>query len=101
MAYTPAMQDDCMDAGGTTPWMEEVEPRLEQRPRATQGAVAEQFPRGHGCQRLPPPAELRPRGSPGTVSSAGTSWAATGIGEFRAAPHWIDPTGKAALERER
>jgi len=23
-------------AGGTTPWMEEVEPRLEQRPRATQ-----------------------------------------------------------------
>jgi len=27
--------------GGTTPWMEEVEPRLEQRPRATHGAVAE------------------------------------------------------------
>src|SRR3546814_10281636 len=27
---------DGMDAGGTTPWMEEVGPRLEQRPRATQ-----------------------------------------------------------------
>ena len=32
---------DCMDAGGTTPWMGEVESRLEQRSRATQGAVAE------------------------------------------------------------
>jgi len=28
-------------AGGTTPWMGEVESRLEQRSRATQGAVAE------------------------------------------------------------
>ncbi|MCK9394571.1 MAG: FAD-dependent oxidoreductase [Methylobacter sp.] len=33
-------EDDCMDAGGTTSWMGEVESRLEQRPRATQGAVA-------------------------------------------------------------
>ena len=30
-----------MDAGGTTPRMEEVEPRRERRPRATHGAVAE------------------------------------------------------------
>jgi len=33
--------DDCMDAGGTTPRMEEVEQCMEQLPRATQGAVAE------------------------------------------------------------
>jgi len=33
--------DDCMDAGGTTPWTGEVEQRMEQLPRATQGAVAE------------------------------------------------------------
>ncbi|TRX00925.1 hypothetical protein EKO24_004620, partial [Candidatus Methylobacter oryzae] len=32
---------DCMDAGGTTPRMGEVESRLEQRSRATQ----EQLPR--------------------------------------------------------
>jgi len=35
---------DCMDAGGTTPRMGEVEPRLEQRSRATPG-------RSHGCER--------------------------------------------------
>jgi L-asparaginase/Glu-tRNA(Gln) amidotransferase subunit D len=34
-------EHDCMDAGGTTPRMEEVESRLEQRSRATQGTVAE------------------------------------------------------------
>ena len=33
-------KDDCMDAGGTTPWMEEVEQCMEQLPRATQGAIA-------------------------------------------------------------
>ncbi|MDD4907233.1 MAG: hypothetical protein PHD39_13910 [Methylobacter tundripaludum] len=33
--------DDCMDAGGTTPRMEEVEQCMEQLPRATQGAVAD------------------------------------------------------------
>ncbi len=33
--------DDCKDAGGTTPRRGEVESRLEQRSRATQGAVAE------------------------------------------------------------
>ena len=32
--------DDCMDAGGTTPGKGEVESRLEQRSRATHGAVA-------------------------------------------------------------
>jgi ATP-dependent RNA helicase RhlB len=32
--------DDCKDAGGTTPGMEEVEQRRERLPRATQGAVA-------------------------------------------------------------
>jgi len=31
--------DDCMDAGGTTPRMEEVEQRMEQLPRAMQGAM--------------------------------------------------------------
>jgi hypothetical protein len=31
-----AVADDCMDAGGTTPWMGEVERRLEQPSRATQ-----------------------------------------------------------------
>jgi len=31
---------DCMDAGGTTPGMGEVEQRMEQLPRATHGAVA-------------------------------------------------------------
>ena len=35
MACMAAMQDDCMDAGGTTPWMGEVERRLEQPSRAT------------------------------------------------------------------
>jgi excinuclease ABC subunit A len=40
-SLSPSGGDDCMDAGGTTPWMEEVEPRLEQRPRETQGAVSE------------------------------------------------------------
>ena len=38
---------DGMDAGVTTPWMEEVEPRLEQRPRAMPGAIA-------GCRERPP-----------------------------------------------
>ncbi len=33
--------DDCMDAGGTTPGKEEVESRPEQRSRATHGAVAD------------------------------------------------------------
>jgi hypothetical protein len=33
--------NDCMDAGGKTPRMGEVESRREQRSRATQGAVAE------------------------------------------------------------
>jgi hypothetical protein len=40
-----APQDDCMDAGGTTPWMGEVERRLEQPSRATPGAVAERAPK--------------------------------------------------------
>ncbi|WP_340124292.1 bifunctional diguanylate cyclase/phosphodiesterase [Methylobacter svalbardensis] len=35
------LSHDCMDAGGTTPRMEEVESRLEQQSRATHGAVAE------------------------------------------------------------
>jgi pimeloyl-ACP methyl ester carboxylesterase len=39
---TPRVEDDCKDAGGTNPWMGEVESRLEQRSRATQGAVAEE-----------------------------------------------------------
>ncbi len=30
------MEDDCRDAGGTTPGKEEVELRQEQQPRATQ-----------------------------------------------------------------
>jgi len=34
--------DDCMDAGGTTPGMGEVEQRMERLPRATHGAVAEE-----------------------------------------------------------
>jgi len=38
---TAAQKDDCMDAGGTTPRMEKVESGLQQRSRATQGAVAE------------------------------------------------------------
>jgi len=33
--------DDCKDAGGTTPWMGEVELRREQQSRAMQGAIAE------------------------------------------------------------
>jgi hypothetical protein len=33
--------DDCMNAGGTTPGKGKVESRLEQRSRATHGAVAE------------------------------------------------------------
>jgi hypothetical protein len=33
--------DDCMDAGGTTPGMQEVESRQEQRLRAMHGAIAE------------------------------------------------------------
>ena len=39
----PKTQDeiDCMDAGGTTPRMEEVEQRMEQLPRVTQGTVTE------------------------------------------------------------
>ena len=32
---------DCMDAGGTTPWMGEVDRVWNRRSRATQGAVAE------------------------------------------------------------
>ena len=50
---------DRMDAGGTTPGMEEVEPRREQRPRATQGAVAED-------------AQERPASSPAVVPRAET-----------------------------
>ena len=37
------IQDDCMDAGGTTPGTGEVGRRREPPPRATQGAVAEGF----------------------------------------------------------
>jgi len=33
--------DDCMDAEGTTPRMGEVEQRMEQLPRAMQGAIAD------------------------------------------------------------
>jgi len=33
--------DDCMDAGGTTPGMEEVDSRLEQRSRTMQGAIVD------------------------------------------------------------
>jgi nitrogen fixation protein NifX len=33
--------DDCKDAGGTTPGMGEVEQRMERLPRAMQGAIAE------------------------------------------------------------
>ena len=36
-----AIADDCMDAGGTTPRMEEVEQRMERLPRAMHGAIAE------------------------------------------------------------
>lgn len=36
--------DDCTDAGGTTPRMDEVESRPEQRSRVTQGAVTELIP---------------------------------------------------------
>ena len=38
---SPLMGDACMDADGTTPRMESVESSLEQRPRATQDAKAE------------------------------------------------------------
>jgi hypothetical protein len=43
MPYSQATHgtDDCMDAGGTTPGKGEVESRLEQRSRATHGAIAE------------------------------------------------------------
>ena len=37
---------DCMDAGGTSPWKDEVERRTKPKPRATHGAVTE------GCYRL-------------------------------------------------
>ena len=40
-AWVPAMSDDCMDAGGTTPRMGEVEQRRERLPRAMHGAVAD------------------------------------------------------------
>ena len=40
-------RDDARDGGGTTPRMEEVEPRREQRPRATPGAVAGTAVEGH------------------------------------------------------
>ncbi|MDO9270638.1 MAG: hypothetical protein Q7T96_16155 [Methylobacter sp.] len=36
-----AQNDDCTDAGGTTPWMGEVEQRMEQLPRAMHGAIAD------------------------------------------------------------
>jgi hypothetical protein len=35
-------EHDCMDAGGTTPRMGEVEQRRERLPRAMHGAVAEE-----------------------------------------------------------
>ena len=41
---------DCMEAGGTTPWMGEVEVSLERKSRATPGAVAEDVQNFH-CQR--------------------------------------------------
>ena len=37
-----SVKHDCMDAGGTSPRMDEVESRQERRPRATHGAVAEE-----------------------------------------------------------
>jgi len=39
---TPAKADDSRDGGGTTPGMGEVERRLEQAPRTTPGAVADE-----------------------------------------------------------
>src|SRR5689334_12966417 len=43
MWEVPTGAGDGMDAGGTTPWTEEVEPRLEQRPRATQEQLPERL----------------------------------------------------------
>ncbi len=40
-AARQAAAHDCMDAGGTTPWMGEVDRVGNMRSRATQGAVAE------------------------------------------------------------
>ena len=42
LAALPALMHDCKDAGGTPPWKEVVEPRLERRPRAKQEARAEE-----------------------------------------------------------
>jgi hypothetical protein len=46
-------EHDCMDAGGTTPRMGEVELRLEQQSRAMQGAIAEE-------RKLRLPAQAKP-----------------------------------------
>jgi hypothetical protein len=43
-----AVADDCMDAGGTPPWMEAVEPRREQ---AVENRVWNSGRRLHGCRR--------------------------------------------------
>ncbi|HEY8037987.1 MAG TPA: hypothetical protein VIF37_20635 [Methylobacter sp.] len=40
--------NDCTDAGGTTPWMGEVEQRRERLPRAMQ----EQLPRHEGHEEI-------------------------------------------------
>jgi uncharacterized protein involved in response to NO len=62
---------DGMDAGGTTPRMEEVEPRLEQRPRATQ----EQLPDAQERPRNPMPGLL-------SVLLIGFGWLPIGFGLF-------------------
>ena len=41
--------DDCMDAGSTSPWMDEVDRAGSWRSRATPGAVAEGEGWGRGC----------------------------------------------------
>ena len=46
--WLPLLLDDCMDAGGTTPWMGEVEQRRERLPRAMQ----ERLPRRIKCSSV-------------------------------------------------
>jgi hypothetical protein len=57
-ASFPPAHGEGMDARGTTPWMEEVEPRLEQRPRATQ----EQLPNVPSENPVGPTRTLAQRG---------------------------------------
>ncbi|MDI1231403.1 MAG: hotdog family protein [Methylobacter sp.] len=80
-----AIVDDCMDAGGTTPWMHEVEQCMEQLPRATQGAVADLIPHTGSMVLLDRIIDCDDQGLTAEVVVRGDGL----LGDDRSVPAWV------------